>query len=117
MKTQKKLTPNRQNTQQRTKKQGGSGQGEYMEDAPEAPRRLKKSKGPQQACWMRAPEYMEDARDASHRRSTWKTLGGDRQNAAARRFVGQPTPSELATAPTSGVSFSLGTPPSRDNNV
>ena len=75
-----------------------------MEDAPEAPRKLRKLKGPQQACRKRVPEYMEDARDAIRRQSTWKTPGGGRQNAAARRFVGQPAPSKLATAPTSGVS-------------
>ena len=46
------------------------------------------------------PEYMEDA---------WRRW----QNAAARRFVGQPTPSELVTAPTSGVSSTRREPPSR----
>ena len=65
-----------------------------MEDAPEAPRRLNKSKGPEQACRKRAPEYMKDARDAIYRRSTWKTPGGGRQNAVARRFVDQPDPSD-----------------------
>ena len=81
----------------RTKKQGGSGRGEYTEDAPEAPRRLKKSKGPQQACRKRAPEYMEDARGTIHRQSIWKTPGGGRQNAAAIKFVGPKDKSRLET--------------------
>jgi len=58
------------------------------ERRPRSPPTIVKIEGTLTSNVKGAREYMEDAPGARRRRSTWKTPGGGRQNAAAIKFVG-----------------------------